>query len=182
MVDVSIMDVIKEEKSNGHLVLLTDDTGRVLTIFVGPPEAMAIAAGMRKSEFPRPMTYDLVCNLLNAAEVKVVSADISARRQATFYATIRILAGGAEKAIDARPSDAMALAVRLGTPIRVAEEVMETASVQAPEVGRSAQGKVAMLTYVNEKLKAVAAERGWSIPDLLANPDEVRVRSLLSDS
>ena len=182
MVEVEVFDVVKEEKSNGHVVLLNDKAGRVLPIFVGAQEAVAIAAGVRRTPFPRPMTHDLVCSILEAVNIKLLSVDISSLRQATYYSTIRIDLADSGKTVDARPSDAVALAVRLKVPIRVDDEVMNTAAVRAPEVAQSAQGMVAMLKYVNERLKQVASERGWNVPDLLMDPKEAQVRSLLSDS
>ena len=181
MVSVEILDVVKEEKSNGCLVLLTDTGGRVLPVFLGSPEALAIAAGMRRTQFPRPITYDLICSIIRAVGATVQSVEISALRESTYYSTIRIQSAESEEQVDARPSDAMALAVRLGAPIRVAEEVMDAAAVRAPEMARSAQGMVAMLKHVNEKLKQVAAEKGWNVPDLLTDANEVKARSLLSD-
>jgi bifunctional DNase/RNase len=181
MVDVELFDIVKEETSNGHMILLADKGGRMFPIFVGPPEAASIAAGVRKTPFPRPMTHDLLCSLLEAAGVKVQSVDISSLQQATYYSTIRIKSAERERGVDARPSDAVALAVRLHAPIRVAEEVMDTAAIQAPELERSAQGMSALLRYMNDKLKQAAADKGWTVPDLLRDPKEAKVRSLLSD-
>jgi len=182
MIDVEIFDIVKEERSNVCLVLLTDRGERVLPIFIGAAEGMAIAAGIRKTQFPRPMTYDLVCNILLAAGIVVHSVDISELRQSTYYSTIRIKSGDSEKAVDSRPSDAMAFAVRMGAQIRAAEEVMNEAAVKAPEIARSAQGMVAMLRLVHVKLKQAASNEGWTVPELVNDAGEAKVRSLLADS
>jgi len=178
MVSVRILDIIKEENSGRNVIVLSDETGRTLLIFVAAAEALALAAGIRKSQFPRPMTFDMVCNLLKKAQVRISTVDISSLREGVFYSTIRFKSGETESEIDARPSDAMAIAVRLDVPIRVSEEVMTAA---ATEAGRLAQGMVALLKYIDEKVKQLASEKGWSAPDLLADPGEIQVTSLLSE-
>ncbi len=181
MVNVNILDVIKEEKSNSHLVLLGDKEGRMLPIFIGASEAIAIAAGLKKSQFPRPMTYDMICNLLKEAYVSVLAVDISSLQQSTFYATIRFRSNDVDGQVDARPSDAMAIAVRTDAPIRVSEEVIGAAAIKGPEAGSSLKGMVAMMEYVNEKMKQLASEKGWSVPDILPDTSEIKVKSLLSE-
>jgi bifunctional DNase/RNase len=181
MVNVEILDVIKEEKRNRHLILLSDEIGGILPIFVGASEAMAVAAGMKKGQFPRPMTHDMVCNLLEQAQVRIMAVDISSLREAIFYSTIRFKCGGVEKEVDARPSDAVALAVRLDVPIRVSQDVMTAAAITAPESDRLAHGMIAILKHIHEKMKQVASEKGWCVPEFLSDPDDIKVRSLLSD-
>lgn len=136
MVRVSIVDVVKhtpsgeegEAKPPQHVVFLQDEAGeRVLPIWVGPWEGQAIAMGLRDFQLPRPVTYEFTANLLQAAGAELEQVRIEALREETFYAVAKLRTGDDVREVDARPSDAMALALRLGTPIFVAEEVFERA-------------------------------------------------------
>ena len=107
------------------VVLKANEQERYLRIWVGGWEAQSIARILRGAPTPRPMTHDLIVQLLSRMGHKVESVDISALRENTFFATLRIQNNGAVEEFDCRPSDALAVAVGLGASIRIAPEVME---------------------------------------------------------
>ena len=145
---VSVADVVKRERKDDdgkssawYIVVLHDEAGqRALPIWVGPWEGQAIAMGLREFRSPRPMTYNFMASLLSAAGVNLESVQIASLREETFYATVKLRNGQNVAEVDARPSDAVALALRTGTPIYVDDEVMTRAGVEVPQ-GASATRK-----------------------------------------
>ena len=139
MVQVTIADVISRENRDLEAgrqvtVVLMDEAGeRVLPIWVGPSEGHAIATALRNFRWPRPQTHDLMFSMLNATGAEVEQVRVEELREDTFHAVIVIRAAGKSTEVDARPSDAFALAVRTGCPIFVAEDVMEQGGRQIPE-------------------------------------------------
>jgi RNA polymerase sigma factor (sigma-70 family) len=130
---VSVYDVVKIKDESGEhpaVLLFDDEQKKILPIYLGESEAMAIALGVKKREMPRPMTFDLIASLLEAGNVEIQEVLVESLKDSTFYAVIKIRAGDEEKDIDARPSDAIALALRTESPIYVSEQVMNRASVQ----------------------------------------------------
>jgi RNA polymerase sigma factor (sigma-70 family) len=133
MIPVQVADVVKQERRDEQgqtlsmsIVVLYDVVGRrVLNIWVGPIEARAIAVGLYGETAPRPMTYDFMAKLLEGAAVRVEAVRIETLANEVFYAAVRVRNGETTREIDARPSDAIALAVRTGTPITVADEIMD---------------------------------------------------------
>lgn len=114
-----------------------DSTGpgrRALPIWIGHAEATAILLAIQGVEPPRPMTHDLLKTAIQTAGFTVSSVEITHLDGGTFYATIRMHGEGRELTIDARPSDSIALALRFGCPVFVAEDVFEEAAVQVTEV------------------------------------------------
>ncbi len=120
-----------EMPTNTPIVLLRESDGarRVLPIWIGPVEATAIAFAQQGVVTPRPMTHDLIRDLLEMLGITVERVTITELRDRTFYAEIQMRAGETVHTLSSRPSDAIALAVRLGTPIFANEEVLEDASV-----------------------------------------------------
>ena len=137
MIPVTIADISKQKRTDaeGHtiemyVILLLDKAGqKVLPVWVGAFEASSIAIGMRDITAPRPLTYDFFTNLLNAAGTKIEEVRVETLKDTTFYGVVKVARGRTTREVDARPSDALALAVRTGSPIFVAEEVMERAGV-----------------------------------------------------
>ena len=123
----------QEPARHAVVVLLDDKSRRVLPIWVGPSEAHAIAIALRDFRLPRPLTQDLMSSLLSATGAEVDEVRVEELREDTFYAVIGVRAGGKAVEVDARPSDAFALAARTGCPIFVAEEVMEQSGRHIPE-------------------------------------------------
>ena len=98
----------------------------------GEAEGRAIAAGLENLEAPRPLTFSFVANLLGAADVQVEDVRIDSLKGDTYYAVVTLGRGDSDVEVDARPSDAMALALHTGTPIHVTEEVLEQAGIDIP--------------------------------------------------
>lgn len=99
----------------------------VLPIWIGQMEANAIALALEGIHQPRPMTHDLMKGILQALAVELIRVEVWALREGTFYGRLRLRRGSEEFPVDARPSDAIAMSVRTGASIWVAEEVVEEA-------------------------------------------------------
>ncbi len=110
------------------IILREIDSDRFLPIWIGPFEADAITLSLQELEVARPLTHDLLRNVLQTLDASVVRVNITELKDDVFYARIILSVDGRELEIDSRPSDALALAVRVNVPIFVAEEVMEEAS------------------------------------------------------
>lgn len=136
MVEVVIDSIRVSLMSPQRIVILKEmDSERFLPIWIGPFEADAITLSLQELEVARPMTHDLLRNLLQVLGAQVLQVKITELREDVFYARIVISVNGREMEIDSRPSDALALAVRVHVPIFVAEVVMdEAASIPEAEV------------------------------------------------
>src|SRR5579875_3595389 len=135
MVEMHLSAVRVEIPSNNPLLLLQETTGarRTLPIYIGPAEAQAIAFAQQGVETPRPMTHDLMRDILEELGARVECIVITELRERTFYAELRILTGNQRHTISARPSDAVALAVRLDSPIFAEEDLLDAEGVILPE-------------------------------------------------
>ncbi len=123
-----------ELPSNQPIVLLRERGGeRYLPIWIGAAEAAAIALSLQGVVTPRPMTHDLMKNILEDLAVSVHRIVVTELRDSTFFATIQMRRGDDTYEISSRPSDAIALAVRFSTPIFASEEVLEEAAILIPE-------------------------------------------------
>jgi bifunctional DNase/RNase len=125
-----------ERPTRTPVVILREVAGhrRVLPIFIGVPEAQAIALTMQNIETPRPMTHDLMKNLLDEVGAQVERITVTELREGTFFAEIILSAQGEVRTVSSRPSDAIALAIRIGSPIYAEEEVLEEAGrVEQPD-------------------------------------------------
>src|SRR6516225_8784046 len=132
-IEMTIKGLMVDPITNMPIVILRDKEGnRVLPIWVGIFEANAIALQIENISTPRPMTHDLLRNViqdLHASVQKIVVCDL---QENTFYALIYLALGGDTVAIDARPSDAIALALRTKAPIFVEETVIDNAKTFEP--------------------------------------------------
>jgi hypothetical protein len=125
MVEVILRAVRVDVGTSTPLLLLEEVGGsRVLPIFIGAPEATAIAYALGGVATPRPMSHDLLGNVIAALGAKVFAVEITELNDNTFFANLRLLRSGAEINVSARPSDAVALALRVGAPILVNDELM----------------------------------------------------------
>jgi bifunctional DNase/RNase len=125
-IEMAIRDLMLDPVTNTPIVILKDVAGdAVLPIWVGAPEANAIALEMEKVSTPRPMTHDLIKNVLTGLETQVHKVVVTELREDTFYAVIWLERGGEVISIDSRPSDALALALRVDCPIFVDELVLK---------------------------------------------------------
>jgi len=112
------------------VLLKTADTNRFLPIWIGHPEAAAILMKLQGASTPRPMTHDLMVDVLGEIDAKCTRVAITELRENTFFATITVTVGDREIHIDSRPSDALALAVRSGAPIFAADDVLEGSAIE----------------------------------------------------
>lgn len=131
LVRVNVERVTLDTATSRFVVILKDEQkNRWLPIVVGSTEAQAIALQLESINPPRPLTHDLMKNLLDSIDVAVSRVVVSDLRENTYYALIGIERNGKSRDIDARPSDAIALALRMRAPIFVAEQVMRKAAVR----------------------------------------------------
>lgn len=130
MIEVEI-DSIRVSLMSEHrvIVLKALDDELYLPIWIGPYEAEAIAIRLKDVDISRPLTHDLLNNVIGEMGGDISHILVNALRDDTFYALIAVAVDGKELEIDSRPSDAIALAVRAGAPIFVAESVMDQASI-----------------------------------------------------
>jgi bifunctional DNase/RNase len=133
-VEMELVGIEMERPPNIPCLVLreAEGAGRVLPIFIGGPEATAIAFALEEVETPRPMTHDLMKDLLDEIGARIERVTVTELRDATFYAEIIISSAGTVHSVSARPSDAVALAVRYGAPVFAEEGVLEEAG-RAPD-------------------------------------------------
>jgi bifunctional DNase/RNase len=111
--------------NNAYIVILRDeDQSEMLPIWVGKAEASAISFALESVATPRPMTHDLMKAILDAVDAKVISVVITDMKENTYYARVHLLYEDSEYAVDSRPSDAIALALRANAPVFAREEVI----------------------------------------------------------
>jgi len=131
--------------TNSPIVILKEIDGeKTLPIWIGLLEATAIASELEGIRFSRPMTHDLLKNIMEMIGLKVLKIEVVDLKNNTYYALIHFRHGEKEMSIDARPSDALALSLRVDAPIFVAEEVIQKSSqidLKAEPEDKSEQGK-----------------------------------------
>jgi len=138
--EMRVIGITIDPVTQSPIVILRDRENRhTLPIWIGILEANAIAVGLEKVAMPRPMTHDLFKNVLDRVGVKLQRIEVVDIRDNTYYAELYLAAGEREFVIDARPSDAIALALRTGAPILVRDVVLEK-SVRV-EASQEAGGK-----------------------------------------
>lgn len=125
MVEVEVLSLAIDEKNQYPVVILqTLDGARRLPIWIGPPEASAIAMEVAGKKFQRPLTHDLIVTILKGLQARIRRVEICDLKQNTFYARITVEAQGQLLSIDARPSDSIALALKTKAKIFAAEELL----------------------------------------------------------
>ena len=130
MIEMQLVGVRVELPTNQPIVLLREREGeRFLPIWIGPVEATAIAFALQGIVTQRPMTHDLMKNVLEELGIRVERILVTELREGTFYAEIEMSRDGTKYSVSSRPSDAIALAVRIGTPIFAHEDVLTEASI-----------------------------------------------------
>ena len=132
LIPMALMGVRVEVPTNQPIVLLREEGGvRYLPIFIGPPEATAIVYALQGMDTPRPMTHDLFTTVLEESGVRLEQVEITELHDGTFFAEISLRRGEETLRISSRPSDAIALAVRMDhdVPILAAEAVLDEAGV-----------------------------------------------------
>jgi bifunctional DNase/RNase len=129
LVEMKVEGLLFDPRSNMYILLLkeVDGTG-TLPIWIGKPEADSIALALGKVATPRPLTHDLVKNIVDGLRVKIVKIVVTEIADNTYYALIYLNDGKKETLVDSRPSDAVAVALRAGSPIFVEDAIMATRS------------------------------------------------------
>ncbi|MFL7891692.1 MAG: bifunctional nuclease family protein [Anaerolineales bacterium] len=168
MVEVVIDSIRVSLMSQQRIVILREiDNERYLPIWIGTPEADSITIALQEVEVSRPLTHDLVKNIFNSLDARVLRVEVVALRDDTFYGNIVAEIDGRTVNIDSRPSDALALAVRTHVPILVTQSVMDTAGIipeedmqegeedvlDAPEAGSE------RLSVFEDFLESISAEQ-----------------------
>ncbi len=179
LVPAEVWTVAKAEQGNAVLVRpLGLDVA--VPIFIAPLEAQSILIGLGSVKMPRPLTHDLFITVLESLESSVNRVEITSLREGTYYAKLILEAAGSEIAVDARPSDCLALAVRVKCPIYIDEAVVDEAGIS-----------VKMVEEKNKELKPEDAARlseeteSPQVSEAAAMPPETemaRLRKLLDDA
>ncbi len=139
MIEMKVAGIAVDAVSHNPIVLLRDGTQRrALPIWIGESEAKAIVMALDPKSAVRPMTHDLFISMFGALAVKLERVVIHSLKNSTFYAVLTIKVGEVKKEIDARPSDAIAIALRAGCPIWVMEEVVVEASIPVDQAADEA--------------------------------------------
>lgn len=174
IIAVQVERVTLDTSSNRFVVILRDEENkRWLPIVVGPAEAQAIALQIEQVTPPRPMTHDLIKNVLDALHVKIIKIVVSDLKDNTYFATIGFKQNGSDQEIDARPSDAIAIALRTDAPIFVEETVMSKASIS--ETLESVEPEID-----EEELKALRVELQLAVKEERYE-DAAKIRDKIND-
>jgi bifunctional DNase/RNase len=133
MIELTV-ETVAIDSNNAPVVVLRDPTGqRRLQIWIGPAEAVAITAELEGQKWPRPMTHDLIRNILAELQVKVVKLIISDMREQTYFARLIVKTDGLTKDIDCRPSDGIAIALRTSAPIFIPADLLTRIEAERPK-------------------------------------------------
>jgi len=128
LIEMKVKNLAFDLSKSGAMLFLEEISGkRILPVWIGIFEANAIALELRKISTARPMTHDLILNIIKGLEAEVTKVVVTELKDNTFYATIHMSTKEGEVIIDSRPSDAIAVALRVGTTIYVVEEVINQA-------------------------------------------------------
>jgi uncharacterized protein len=171
MVEV-VIDSVRVSLTNQQriVVLRESNVERYLPIWIGPYEAEAITIALQEIEVARPQTHDLLKNLLQSINARLLRVEVIALREDVFFGNLVIeLNNGQVLNIDCRPSDALALSVRAHVPILVAREVMENAGVVPEQESESEESEAE--SAVPEEIEEEAEERLSVFEDFLQNLD-----------
>ena len=126
LIQMKVEGLLFDKKSGIYALLLKEIEGtQTLPIWIGGPEAMSIALALDKVETSRPLTHDLLKNIMRTLDVKISSVVVTEIKDNTYYAILYIVDGDKEIVVDARPSDAIATALRVNAPIFVEDNVLE---------------------------------------------------------
>jgi len=131
--EVKVAGVTVDPATKSPIVVLRDpESGNVVPIWIGLLEANAIALALEGTTLPRPMTHDLMKSILHVTGMRLRSVEISDIREGTYFAVLHLEENGEKTEVDARPSDAIALALRCGAKILITEAVLAKVSIPAP--------------------------------------------------
>lgn len=181
MVPVQVVGVYQYHKADQAIqatvpfVLLKDAEGHQVRIWIGEAEAKSILQGLENIPRVRPMTMDFLLNLLNVTGAVLDEVRVETLKDETFYAVVKLRVGSKFRELDARPSDAIALAVHAGRPLLVAEEIIATAGAENQEVDEQSQ----KMTLVSLSAIKDATELAHDLirQAIQENPDEITIGS-----
>jgi uncharacterized protein len=183
MIQVEVTGISISPPYQGYVVILKEKDGEQwLPIFIGATEAHTISLLLQGLKYVRPLTYDLFQNLLDAADGKITRVEITDLKENTFYATVFVETANGRKEVDARPSDAIALALKTDAEIFVAPHVFTEAGMrgeiaQAETTGPSKEDR---LMELNRKLKEAVEKEEYE--DAARIRDEIKVLDSVSGS
>jgi len=124
-IQMNVNTILFDSKNSSYIVVLKDDTGKkILPIWIGASEGNSIALAMSNVKAARPLTHDLIVSIFDRLEIEIARVVISDLIDNTFYASLYLLQNIKEFHIDSRPSDAIAIAIRIGAPVFVEEDVL----------------------------------------------------------
>ncbi len=134
MKEVTLLGIQLEATTGSPVLVLEEAEGRqrLLPLFIGAPEAASIALALSGAEPPRPLTHDLLVHTIDAVGGHVERAEVTGYDEGMFLAELVVAVPGAEHRIDARPSDAIAVAIRTGAPVFVDDDVLDEAGAEPP--------------------------------------------------
>jgi bifunctional DNase/RNase len=171
MIAVEVTGVSVCPPYQGYVVILREKEGeRWLPIFIGAAEAQAISLLLQDLHYSRPLTFDLFHSLLRVSHAQVSQITVTELKDNTFYALIDLKTTNGDQQIDARPSDAIALALKSKVPIMVADEVMKAAAIigDRSEVQPSSLDEIASLNkQLQQALETEAYEEAARLRDLI---------------
>tara|TARA_Y100001970_G_C14194821_1_gene837419 strand:+ start:492 stop:1037 length:546 start_codon:yes stop_codon:yes gene_type:complete len=168
MIPVEIKKISYHPSSRNYAVILNEIGGdRCLPVIVGSFEAQSIALAIEVADTPRPLTHDLICNIINKIRCQLKTVKISNISNGIFYATMEIYSERLGKInVDARPSDAIAVAIRLRSPIFVSEDVMASQSVAKLDIinqNNSAKKEQLLLKNLKERLEEAIKKEEYEV-------------------
>lgn len=159
MVEVSVSRIGRDAQSQAFVVILEESGGtRALPIWIGQPEAESIAAHLNAVSRERPMTHDLAASLITGLGGLLRRVQITRVVHGTFLAELHVLRGGAAVIVDSRPSDAIAIGLRLGAPIFVAEALFDDSDDTTPESESPSDGDHLSAQELQRKLAQLRPE------------------------
>lgn len=162
MIEMKVAGIALDAVSRSPVVLLRDtEDRRALPIYIGPDQAKSIISALENQTSPRPLTHDLFVNMLDEWDMVLDRIVIHSLKDNTFYALLTLVHGENRKEIDARPSDAIAIALRADAPIWVMEEVIADASIPVDRDADEAE-KQAFHDFVSKLSPADFSQRGQS--------------------
>lgn len=142
VVEARVHGLVVEHKTQQNVVILREADGqRILPIWIGPAEAAAIRRLLADEPFPRPLTHDLLQTMVEGLKAKITRVVISELRENTFYAHVILERDAEVVSVDARPSDAIAVALRAKAPLWVNESLLQEAPTELPGRGGEAEGE-----------------------------------------
>jgi hypothetical protein len=137
MIEMKVFGLAVDEDSQVPVLILKDkDEQTVLPIWIGAMEAMAISLALNGVTLPRPMTHDLLLNVVEHMQARLMAVDVISLQDGTYYAELEVEREGKRSRIDCRPSDGIALALRAEVPISVSDDVLRQAAADHKAAGK----------------------------------------------